>query len=230
MKHASIQELESALGYRFTQTGLLSAALTHPSHREARQHAHDFERLEFLGDAVLGLVVAHLLFDLYPDEREGELARRKALLVARATLVKVATAWHLPKALRLSGAEEARGGRSTATTIEDACEAVIGAVFLDGGYEAARQLVLRAWTPLAREIVTPPKDARTALQEWAQGRGLPLPHYEVVAQSGTAHQPIFRVRVSVNGHDAAEAEGKSKKAAWASAAETLFEKVSRHGE
>jgi ribonuclease-3 len=229
MKGGNLDDLQQKLGYRFAEPLLLAAALTHPSHRDARQHSHDFERLEFLGDAVLGMVVAHLLFELYPTEREGELARRKALLVARPTLVKVAGNWQLPKALRLSGAEEARGGRKTATTIEDACEAVIGAVYLDGGFEAAKKLVLAAWTPLAQEITTPPKDARTALQEWAQGRGLPLPHYEVVAQGGTAHQPVFRVRVTVEGHSPAEAEGNSKKTAWANAAEALFKKVSNNG-
>jgi ribonuclease-3 len=221
----TLDDLQQSLGYRFQKPDWLQIALTHPSHRKARTGMVDFERLEFLGDAVLGLVVVDLLFHLYPNEREGALARRKSVLVSRESLVKAAEGWGIPEVLAVSSREAARGGAHQPTTVEDACEAVIGAIYLDGGIEPARQVVVPVWQQFAQEEVKPPKDPRTALQEWSQGRGLPLPEYQLRGQQGSAHQPEFLLQVSIPGHGMAEGRGANKKSAAAKAAEALLARL-----
>jgi ribonuclease-3 len=207
-----------ALGYSFRNTALLGLALTHPSLGKTTSN----QRLEFLGDAVLGLVITEMLYQLYPNEQEGELARRLASLVRGETLTAIAGELKLGDGLQLSASEAASGGRGAASNLEDALEAIIGAIYLDGGLEAARNFILPHWKSRADNVVTPPKDPKTALQEWAQGRSLSVPSYVVIEQSGPAHAPQFTVEATVEGHAPQRATGANKRAAEQEAAKKLL--------
>ena len=209
---------QSRIGYEFRDPSLLTLALTHPSLGKSASN----QRLEFLGDAVLGLVVTELLYEKYPAEQEGELARRLAALIRGETLAKVASDIGLGEFLQLSASEAHTGGRTAPSNLEDALEAIIGAIYLDGGLEAAKQFILPQWCKLAETIATPPKDAKTALQEWAQARGLAVPDYKITAQTGPAHAPEFVVEVSITGHGQAQGTGASKRIAEQIAAGTLL--------
>lgn len=213
--------LADRLGHRFRDRRLLRDALRHPS-VTATPQATAYERLEFLGDRVLGLVVADLLMRRFPTEPEGHLARRFAAHVRREALAEVAQSIGLDRHIMLSRGEEVGGGRSNAGTLADCMEAVIGALYLDGGLEVAARFIQDHWdTRLAER--QPPRDPKTALQEWAQGRGLPLPRYETLATAGPDHAPAFTVSVAIEGHPAASAVGASKRAAERAAAEALLD-------
>lgn len=212
--------IQERIGYTFQQPALLQEALSHPSvtsHEDA-----NYQRLEFLGDAVLGMVVAEMLYHTFPEENEGELARRKAALVSGPTVAEVARLIELGAELKLTQSEEAAGGRENLSILEDACEALIGAVFLDGGCDPASAFIRKFWTPLLKKISSPPKDAKTALQEWTQARGLGLPQYELLSSTGPAHAPEFKIRVSIEGQGEATATGASKKSAEHDAAQQLL--------
>jgi ribonuclease-3 len=211
------------LQHEFARPELLRRALTHPS--LAGGGARSYERLEFLGDRVLGLVVAEMLFRRFAEEPEGDLAKRHAMLVRRETLALVARELDLGPLLELSPGEEDSGGRANPAILADACEAVFGALYLDGGIEAARRVIVEHWTALLELDATPPQDNKTALQEWAQARGLPLPAYRVAGQSGPPHDPRFVVQVAVEGQAAASGEGGSKRAAEQAAAGTLLARL-----
>lgn len=228
---ADPRELAAALGHAFADPALLREAVTHPSvmglDRTASRDrggevACGYERLEFLGDRVLGLVIADWLVEQYPREKEGALAKRHASLVRRETLARVARTVDLGRYMVLSPAEDAGGGRANPTILADACEAVIGALYRDGGLEPCRSFIRRHWHEWLERSVPPPMDPKTALQEWAQGRGRPLPVYELVEQSGSAHAPMFRVRVLVAGSDPVIGSGTSKRAAEKEAARLLL--------
>jgi ribonuclease-3 len=218
--------LEKALGYAFKRASLLEEALTHSSAANSVQPS--YERLEFLGDRVLSLAVAELLFESFPNEAEGELARRHAVLARRDTVARVALGLDLGKLIDMAKSDEDSGGRANPTTLGDAMEAVIGALYLDGGLPPARDFVRHAWQPLMSEDLTPPKDAKTALQEWTQARGLGLPTYSVAERTGPAHDPKFVIEASVGGHGSARGEGGSKRMAEQAAAQLLLERLS-HG-
>lgn len=223
--------LEGRLGHRFRDATLLELAVTHASAGNARDgRKWSNERLEFLGDRVLGLCVAHLLFERHPQEEEGALARRYATLVSRETLVRVAEAVGLAEEMRLSRSEHDAGGRANPALLADACEAVIAALYLDDGLAAAERFVRTHWTPIAEEDAAPPKDPKTELQEWAQGRGLPLPRYRETDRRGPDHAPVFFVEVAVNGMDPVSASGTSKRAAERAAAETMLTRVVRQAD
>ncbi len=212
--------LVARLGHSFERPRLLIDALTHSSKAKARDRS--YERLEFLGDRVLGLIVAELIYLRFDTEPEGALAKRHAALVRRETLAQVAAQLSLADCLSLSPGEADSGGRENPAILADACEAVIGALYLDGGLEAARRLVETYWKPLIEADLTPPQDNKTTLQEWAQGRGLPLPHYEIAEQSGPAHDPEFTVRVTVGDAPSVDGKGKSKRVAEQLAAGKLL--------
>lgn len=232
-ERGDLAELAEALGHRFAKPGLLIDAVTHPSVGGMDRYGrggglapgHAYERLEFLGDRVLGLVIARWLLERFPIEPEGHLAKRHAALVRRETLGRVAEVIDLGRYLRLSAGEDEAGGRSNRAILADACEAVIGALFLDGGLEAAERFIRAHWAPFIDRAEPPPQDPKTALQEWAQARGKPLPHYETIAQSGPAHEPRFEVRVTVAGEPPASAIGPSKRAAEKAAASALLRQV-----
>lgn len=226
-----LAELARAVGHRFRDGSLLAAAITHPSmsglERSGAAAANTtYERLEFLGDRVLGLVVAHWLLERHPTEHEGDLAKRHAGLVRREALCRVALAIGLGQHLRLAPGEADGGGRSNRTILADACEAVIGALYLDGGLETATRFIRAQWMPLIEDAGTPPpREPKTALQEWAQARGLPLPVYETVSQCGPAHEPSFEVRVTVTGQEPVSAGGSSKRTAEKNAAIRLLRQL-----
>lgn len=204
----------SKLNYEFKDKSLLELALV----QSGADANHNNERLEFIGDRVLGLSVAALLYEMFPDEAEGDLARRHAMLVSTETLASVASELNL--------ASKVRHGHMTAGRINhvlaDAMEAVFGAIFLDGGFEAARKVIVDIWRDLASADLTAPKDSKTALQEFVQkNAGGALPEYEYFEPTGAAHNPIFSVRVTAMGHSAM-GTGSSKKTASIAAAEELL--------
>lgn len=229
----SAVELARDIGYAFTRLELLEDALTHPSaldpeHRRSRRrkpHHRSYERLEFLGDRVLGLVIAEILWRRFESESEGHLTRRLTHLVRREALARVAKAIGLGPHLVLSRAEAAAGAADNPGILADACEALIAAIYLDSGFEAASNFVRRLWEPLIEEMEGPPRDPKTALQEWAQARGLALPVYELVSTSGPDHAPLFTVAASVAGGERATASAPSKRVAEAKAAAALLDRL-----
>lgn len=213
--------LEATLGYPFRDERLLRLALTHRSLvREGSESSN--QRLEFLGDAVLGLVIADMLYALYPSEAEGDLSKRLVSLVNGEQLAAIAQTMQLGGAMLMSAGEVEQGGRENPSNLEDACEALLGAVYLDGGIEAARNLIHRFWQPYASAMSAPPKDAKTALQEWAQARSLPLPEYALISAEGPSHAPLFIIELRVKGQTPVRAEAGVKKTAERLAAEKLL--------
>lgn len=219
-----MDELSSITGYEFRDEALARLALTHRS-AAGRGRTKTYERLEFLGDRVLALVIADLLYDAYPKEDEGSLAKRLVALVRRETLAEVALSLGLPPLIEMSRGEEDAGGRANPATLADVCEALIGAIYRDGGIEAAQDFIRRNWLNRMASTAKPPKDAKTELQEWAQGQGLDLPDYQEVARSGPDHAPVFSIQVSVHGFPPARGEGATKRAAEQLAAERLLEQL-----
>ena len=224
----ALDALQQRIGYRFRQPELLQLALTHGSHRRRMKGApcDDYQRLEFLGDAVLGLVVSELLYRTFPEEREGELARRKAQLIAGPTLVRIAGRLRLQEAMRVS-LHAADSDRAEAALVEDACEALIGAMYLDGGFEAVKSWVTTQWQPEAAADHEAPKDPKTGLQEWTQARGLGLPDYRELGREGPPHAPIFTIEVTVPGHGGSQASAHSKRAASVEAAAALLAQLEK---
>ncbi len=216
--------LLSAIGYGFRDPTLLAAALAHSSLRAAGE-AIAFERLEFLGDRVLGLLVAELLLERFGREREGEIARRHAVLVGGDTLAGLARALGLGPALRLAPGQDGATTRGQSGVLADAFEALLAAIYLDGGLDPARALIHRLYGPLLETASVPPRDAKTALQEWAQSRALPLPAYQTRRVEGPAHRPAFAVEVAVAGRPPAEGHGASKRAAEQAAAAALLARL-----
>ena len=214
-------ELEVALGYTFADKKLLALALTHRSLvREGGEGSN--QRLEFLGDAVLGLVIADMLYQLFPAEAEGDLSKRLVSLVNGEQLAAIAQTMLLGEYMHMSAGEEEQGGRVNPSNLEDACEALLGALYLDGGIDAARGVISRFWRDLATRMKAPPKDAKTTLQEWAQGRGLPLPEYILISSEGPSHAPVFVIEVRVEGRAPVRAQAGIKKQAERLAAEQLL--------
>jgi ribonuclease III len=215
--------VEDTIGYRFKDPDLLERALTHISALKGPQtRGGSYQRLEFLGDHVLGLAVSEMLFRAFPKANEGELSRRLADLVRGETCAEVARAINLGAALRLGTSENNAGGRARVAILADVCEALIGGVFLDGGYDAAFAFVERFWGERMRKPARPLRDPKTVLQEWAQARGLPTPSYREVERTGPHHDPEFRVTVMLPDRAPAEGMGRSKRAAEQAAAATML--------
>ncbi|MEL6979453.1 MAG: ribonuclease III [Pseudomonadota bacterium] len=223
---APLASLETALGHAFADRALLERALTHGSAAGRRDEggAADNQRLEFLGDRVLGLLTAEALLRDHPFDAEGALAPRLNALVRRETCAEVAQRLDLGRYLRMAPSEAASGGRRKTALLGDAMEAVIAAVYCDGGLNAARAAYARLWGPaLAAQTGAPaPIDAKTALQEWAQARGLAPPTYRLIARDGPDHAPRFKVAAELETGARAEAEGASKRAAEQDAAASLL--------
>lgn len=221
----SAEDLDRRVGHRFADRRLLREALTHASAagRPGRGRPSN-ERLEFLGDRVLGLVIAALLVERFPDDPEGALSRRQAALVRRETLAEIAAELDLGRWLTVAKSEE-HAGRSNPAILANGLEALIGALYLDGGLAAAEAFIHRHWNARVGAMAAPPRDAKTALQEWAQGRGLDRPSYEVLGIAGPAHAPCFEVAVRVADAPPAVATAPSKRAAEQAAAEALLERL-----
>jgi ribonuclease-3 len=216
--------LEKALAYSFRQPELLRQALTHRSHSSPHN-----ERLEFLGDSVLNCTVATLLFQQFPNLKEGELSRLRANLVRQEALAEIAAELGLGDALRLGEGELKSGGFRRPSILADALEAILGAVYLDAGFEAARTAIERLYQSRI-ELIDPRhtgKDAKTALQEWLQGRRLPLPHYELMETLGEAHAQEFVVHCSIPAIDLqVTGRGGSRRAAEQEAAQSALARLS----
>ena len=218
--------ISDQVGHRFSDADLLVRALTHRSAAMGKTSASGGnERLEFLGDRVLGLVIANLLYGRFPKEREGALAKRFVALVRKEALAEVAEEIGLGPHIRLSKGEADSGGRVNPAILADTLEALIAALYLDGGLPVAETFITRYWEKRLDQINTPPQDAKTRLQEWLQARGRPLPVYQTLSMSGPAHAPIFTLSVSVDGQDSVSAEAKSKRDAAQAAAEAMLRKL-----
>ena len=224
----AIAGLEHRLGYRFRDPGLLEHALTHRSkaHEDATGGVVDNESLEFLGDAVLGFVVADLLYREFPQFQEGQKSKAKAALVSTAALAALAVRIGLGDHLLLGRGEEKTGGRQKQALLADGCEAVIAAMYLDGGVEPVRSFLFRELAEEIRHVRSPDflRDYKSALQERMQASGRPLPDYDVTAEAGPEHDKRFRVTVRVGGEALADAEGRTKKEAEQAAAKLALEK------
>jgi ribonuclease-3 len=223
-KSRKFKELEKRLGYRFKDQALLERALTHASLRGTKIAREDNERLEFVGDRVLGLAIVELLDETLPSATEGELARHLNRLVRGETCAKVGRELGLGEFLMLSDSEAGSGGRLKGTILADAVEAVLGAIFLEAGFDKARDVVRHLWR--SEETLHPRAavDPKSALQEWAQGQGLALPHYEEIERKGPDHAPSFTSEVRIKGKAPARGEGTSKRAAEQAAASALLER------
>ena len=216
------RDLEARIGYSFSEPALLESALTHISALSGKTRSASYQRLEFLGDHVLGLVVSDMLYRAFPKAAEGELSRRLADLVRKETCADIARAIDLGSAIKLGVSEANAGGQRRVAILADVCEALIGAVFVDGGYPAAAAMVERLWGERMLKPVRPLRDPKTVLQEWAQGRGLPTPSYREIERSGPHHDPVFRVVVELPDMAPAEGQGRSKRAAEQAAAAALL--------
>jgi len=218
---------EEVGGYRFRDPTLLATGLTHSSylHEHPEQEIEDFERLEFLGDAVVDLVIGELLYVNHPEATEGELTAMRAQLVSGPPLSQLAQQLGLPDRARLGRGEAETGGRHRVGLGASLYESVLGAVYVDGGFEAAREFVLRTMRDtIVAAAEQPQRSPKTVLQEWAQGKGLPLPSYAVTATTGPEHAREFVVEVTV-GDLSARGEGRSKREAQEAAAMALLEVV-----
>ena len=219
-----MEGLMKRVGYHFQTPLLLSQALTHPSGVSSGQGV-SFERLEFLGDRVLGLVISHWLFEEFPQEKEGDLAKRLAALVCKETLIEVAINLDLEHAMIMKRERSSAQQKRLDTLLADGCEALIGALYLDGGIEEACAFIRRQWKDHIHRSETPPRDPKSILQEWAQSHGNPHPTYTVVHTHGPAHAPHFVVSVHVQGYEPAQGEGSSKQLAEKAAAQQLLENL-----
>ena len=225
---AAIADLERRIGHVFADRALLERALTHASVGDGARAVSHYERLEFLGDRVLNLVAAEALMDRDPEAREGEMSRRLAGLVNYHACARIARAVGLSPALRVSASAAKVGARDSETVLGDACEALIGALYLDAGLPAAAAFFERFWADEFETLAAPGvRDPKTRLQEWAQGQGLPLPTYRVAERSGPDHAPNFTVEVAVQGFEPERAQGRSKQEAEKAAAGAM---LSRQGQ
>ncbi|HVV41535.1 MAG TPA: ribonuclease III [Nitrobacter sp.] len=218
---AVMAAIEQRLGHKFADPSLLTTAFTHVSALKSSR-GDSYQRLEFLGDHVLGLVVSDMLYRAFPKADEGELSKRLADLVRRETCIDVAKSLDLLEGIKLGAVGASAGARLRSSVLGDICEAVIGAVYLDGGYAAAAAFVERNWLERMRKPVRPLRDPKTVLQEWAQGKGLPTPVYREIERTGPHHDPRFRVAVELPGLEAAEGTGGSKRAAEKAAASAMI--------
>ena len=221
---AAVAELERRIGHTFADRDLLERALTHASVGSGSGLVAHNERLEFLGDRVLNLVVAEQLTILRPEAREGELSKLMNQLVNNHACAVAGRLAGLRDALRLEGGASKMGARDNDRVLGDACEALIAALYLDAGLPRAREFVLTFWADPLQTLDAPSKDAKTMLQEWAMARGLPVPTYRVLAQVGSAHEPRFTIEAFVQGFEPEQAQAGSKRDAEKLAAALMLAK------
>ena len=217
-RNTALKDLSARIGHDFADPALLKLALTHSSARAGARPNDDNERLEFLGDRVLGLAIAELLANSFPKAREGELARWFNHLVRAETCAEIAQEWELGTFILMSGGEAGSGGRGKKTILANACEAVLGAIFADGDYDAARAVIHRFWKAQLDRLELAAPDAKSLLQEWAQGRRLPLPRYLEITREGPDHAPRFTAEVQIDGVAPERGTGANKRAAEQAAA------------
>lgn len=212
-------QIEEVLKYKFVNSKLLTTALTHSS--MSSSPSKNYERLEFLGDRVLGMAVASLLYRIFPTEPEGNLSQRFTALVCKETVAEVARSIGLGKFLQVAEDDI----RENENVLCDVCEAVIGAIYMDAGVTEAIDFVEQHWKDLIDKRVAPPKDSKTQLQELAHVKGLPAPIYEIIDRSGPEHEPVFWVKVSLGDDLSAQGKGHNKKLAEFAAATKMLEQM-----
>ncbi len=225
MSTRSLDPVFDALGYRFRKPDLLTEALTYPSH----EGQGSYERLEFLGDRVLGLIVAERLYEMFPDAEEGRMAPLLNLLVRRETLAKVAKTIGLPEFLILAPGEASTGGRTKPAILADTCEAIMAAIYIDGGLEAAKAFVNRFWTKYFETLPDEATDPKTGLQQFLQARGEALPVYTEVERIGPPHDPTFTIEVRSESGATATGKGSSKRVGERNAAHSLLVRLKKRG-
>ncbi|MCB1557295.1 MAG: ribonuclease III [Alphaproteobacteria bacterium] len=216
-----LKVFQDRLGYHFKDTDFLINALTHASSGEDR----NYERLEFLGDRVLGLVIAEILYRCFPYENEGALARRHSALACTQTLAKIATDLEVIELIRSTLTDKSTGNNKQENILADCMEAIIGAIFLDNGYVPCQEVISSLWGDKIYTLMQPPVDSKTALQEWAQARKLPIPKYEILNREGPDHAPVFTIQVTLEGFDPEVATGNSKRNAEKIAAQLLLDRL-----
>jgi len=216
-------EIYKILGYQFKDTDLLQEALTHPS----LEGSPNYQRLEFIGDRVLGLAISVWMYELYPTADEGGLASRHTNLVRREACAKVAEKLDLGKFIHMAKSSEDTGGRTRETIIADACESVIGAIYLEAGYEVAEKFIRVNWKDLANNVKVAERDAKTILQEKVQAQGMPTPIYTILDRSGSDHEPTFTIAVKVKDEGEESAKGQSKREAEQQAAALMLARLEK---
>lgn len=216
---------EAAIGHRFKDEVLLSRAMTHRSAAQGKAVEWSNERLEFLGDRVLGLVIVETLMERFPATREGELAPRLNALVSRDACAVIGAELGLGQFLIVDKSERATGGAEKRSLLANAAEAVIGAIYTDAGLEKSRKFILKAWAKLLKGTMEKPRDPKSSLQEWAQGAGLATPTYRHDARQGPDHAPIFTATVLVSGRDPVSGTGASKQHAERAAAKAMLDTI-----
>lgn len=214
----SVKDIQAAFGLSFHDEALLKTALTHASTAEG----FTYERLEFLGDRVLGMAVAETLYIKFPDEPEGDLARRLAALVQGTTLSEIARDNDLGTYISLSESERNAGGGENDHILADVMEAILGALYLDQGFKSCQDFITRLWADRFYNMNRPPQHPKTMVQEWAQSKNLPLPDYTITNQSGPDHAPEFEIQITVEGHPPVSAQGKSRQDAEKAAAKAFI--------
>lgn len=219
----NMQNLESLIRYEFKNKNLLQQALTHPSaNRKGREI--DYERLEFVGDSVLSLVISESIYYLYPQEKEGALAKRRSAIVCKESLAQIAKDIGLGEYLVLGTGEQQSGGRNNLANLENSLEALIAAVYLDGGLRAAKEFINNFFAKYINQMKKPPKDAKSTLQEWAQSKGLGLPKYEMISITGPSHEPLIEIKLEVDTY-VKQAQASSRKEAERIAAIEVLKEI-----
>ncbi len=224
LQEKKIKNITQLLGYKFKKNALLELALTHSSARVSDSVDRDNEQLEFLGDRVLGLAISHLLMQKYPEATEGDLAKRYNALVRRETCCSVSKELGIAPYLIMSDSERASGGAQKETILADACEALLGAIFMDAGFSPAEDFVVKHWIPHLEKSSEVPVDPKSSLQEWAQAQRKDLPIYEELERSGPDHEPEFTTQVSVDGIAPEIGKGSSKRIAEHNAATNMLKR------
>jgi ribonuclease-3 len=224
-----INKLESLLSHTFTNKDLLAEALRHPSLRQQDHKMQDYERLEFLGESILNFIITEEIFSRFKNYDEGKLAKMRAYLVCKDTICEVAEHLHLEDAIVMTKGEELSGGRNNPNNVENAMEAIIAAMYLDQGIEAAKKAVLSLWKEWLKLAPNIDSDPKSTLQELSQSMDMSIPHYEIVSRTGQPHAPTFEVMVKVGDLKGEVASGKSIKAAEKIAATKLLTRLKELG-
>ncbi len=220
-----LQQLCDKIHYNFKSYDLLQQALTHPSISYIKKYRNSYERLEFLGDSVLSMVVAEMLFIEFPREAEGDLSKRHVELIKGKTLAKVANEIDISSYIIMSDGEKRSGGANNKKILENVMEAIIGAIYVDGGFDNAYIFIKRYWKPLLTQVKLPPENVKSKLQEWAQKRGLEPPSYNILKSIGPPHAPIFTIEVTLEGFEPIQVTAKNKQDGEQKAAGLMLQKV-----
>ena len=221
----NLRQLQTDLNYNFKNLNFLIEALRHPSLKQHDCAAEDYERLEFLGDSILNLIITENIFNRHKDYAEGKLAKIRSHLVCKETICAVADHLRLEEYLIMTKGEELSGGRNNLNNIENSMEAIIAAIYLDGGFEAAKKIVLKLWNSLLENDHNIRSDPKSALQEWSQSKSIPIPDYEIISKTGSSHSPVFEIIVKIDNVESEFGFGKSIKAAEKAAAEKMLKKL-----